>query len=178
MSNLREIAKSHIDQLKKIKIFLSDVDGILTNGQLFYSGEEMGYNRLFHTHDGYGFKMLQNAGLKTGIITGGHSLGVKKRFEDLGLNYIFMKNEDKREAYKNILDEGFKDEEILYIGDEFFDIPLLKRAGFSATCPEASLEIQESVTYVTKKSAGMGCVREVIDLVRYAQDITPNISDF
>jgi 3-deoxy-D-manno-octulosonate 8-phosphate phosphatase (KDO 8-P phosphatase) len=155
------------------------VDGVLTTGHILWQGEEVGFNRVSHTSDGYGLKVLMQAGLKVGIITGGNSLGVRKRFEEnLGLDFAFMGNEDKRESYKKVLAMGFKDEEILYMGDEFFDLPLLKRCGFSASVPGASVEIRDEVDYVTARGSGHGCVREVIDVLRYAQGIVPNVPDF
>ncbi len=177
--NLKEIAKKHSDKLKKIKVLLFDVDGILTNGIIYWSGEEVGFNRFFHAHDGYGIKMMRKAGLKVGIITGGNSVGVKQRFDELGVDYLFMGNEDKRAALDSIQEnEKVTDEECLYMGDEFFDLPLLKRVGFSATVPEASLEIQEEVDYVSIRKGGEGCVREVVDLLRYAQNIVPKIEGY
>ena len=174
--DLRERSKNFTEKLSKIKLALFDVDGICTDGRIFWAGEEVGFNRYFHTHDGYGMKILMRAGLKVGIITGGNSLGVKNRFELLGLDYIYMGNEDKRAALDEILKkEGLSDEEFLYMGDEFFDLPLLKRAGFSATVPNASHEICDAVDYVTFNKSGEGCVREVIDMLRYVQDITPEI---
>ena len=119
------------------------------------------------------------AGLKVGVISGGDSLGVKKRFvENLKLDFAFLGNEDKREAYKEVLAMGFSDEEILYMGDEFFDVPLLKRAGFGVTTSEASEEVKGFVDYVTTRAAGHACVREVIDMLRYAQGIVPEVLDF
>lgn len=178
MPNLdtRSLAKKYEEKLKKIKIALFDVDGILTDGKLYYSGQEVGYNRFFHTHDGYGLKMLMQAGLKVGIITGGNSLGVKNRFSDLGVHHLKMGNEDKRESFNRIIEEeGLSAEQALYMGDEFFDLPILKKVGFSATVPSASIEVRESVDYITHKDSGCGCAREVIDMLRHAQDIIPKI---
>ena len=158
--HIQKNAEQFKNKLQLIKIALFDVDGILTDGRVYYQGEEMGFNRFFHIHDGYGLKLLQSAGIKVGVITGGNSLGVIKRFENLQLDYIYLGNEDKRSAYLDILKkENARDENILYMGDEFFDIPLLKRAGFSATNKQAHFEVQESVDYVTQRAAGMGCVR-------------------
>lgn len=174
--NLREMAKIHHEKLSKIKVCLFDVDGILTNGKIFWASEEVGFNRQFHTHDGYGLKMLMRAGLKVGIITGGDSIGVRKRFEGLGVNFLYMGDEDKRSSYEKILKEAnVTDEECLYMGDEFFDLPILKRVGFSATVPNASVEVRESVDFVTNRSSGNACVREVIDILRHVQDIVPQI---
>lgn len=177
--DLREVSKKYYEKLSNIKVALFDVDGILTNGLISWDGEPVGFNRSTHTQDGYGLKMLMRAGIKVGVISGGKSLGVIKRFEEnLNLDYVYLGNEDKREAYLKVLEKGHKDDEILYMGDEFFDLPLLKRAGFSATVPNASYEIRESVDYVTTRPSGKACVREVIDLVRYAQGIVPDIKDF
>lgn len=104
---------------------------------------------------------------------------MKKRFkENLGLDYIFIGNEDKRDAWIKVKEDGYKDEEMLYMGDELFDIPLLKKAGFAATVPHAGLEVREVVDYITQRKAGEGCAREVIDLLRYVQGINPKIPDF
>lgn len=162
-----------------IKVALFDIDGVLTDGLVRYDSHEMGFNRSTHTSDGYGLKLLMAHGLKVGVISGGDSLGVRKRFEEnLGLDLVFLGNEDKREAYREVLKLGFHDHEILYMGDEFFDLPLLMRAGFSATVPSASYEVQERVDYVSQRPSGMGCVREVIDILRYARGWVPEILDF
>lgn len=174
--NLPEIAKAYKAKLQKIKVCLFDVDGILTDGKIYWSGEEVGFNRFFHTHDGYGLKILMQAGLKVGIITGGDSLGVLKRFKQLGIDFIHYGNEDKRAAYEQVLVEtGVSEDEVLYMGDEFFDLPILKRVGFSATVPDASFEIRQAVDYITCRTSGTGCVREVIDMLRHVQGIVPDI---
>ncbi|TNE97184.1 MAG: hypothetical protein EP326_11915 [Deltaproteobacteria bacterium] len=179
MRDLREIAKKYKDQLSKIKCVAFDCDGILTTGHIRYDSEEVGWNRSFHTSDGYGMLVLRRAGLKVGVISGGDSLGISKRFrENLQMDFTFFGDEDKRVAYKKLHDMGFKDEEILYMGDEFFDVPLLKRCGFAATVPHASPEVQEVADYVTERQAGFAAAREVIDILRFAQDITPQIPDF
>lgn len=174
--NLPEIAKEYTDKLAKIKICLFDVDGILTTAQVHWDGEECGFNRSFHIQDGYGMKVLMRAGIKVGIITGGDSVGVRKRFEYLGVDHLYMGKEDKRGALEEILEKtGFEPSEVLYMGDEFFDLPILKRVGFSATVPCASYEVRSSVDYITHRESGMGCAREVMDLLRHVQNITPAI---
>lgn len=179
MTNLREIAEKHKDKLKGIKVVAFDVDGILTNGQVYWSGNEVGFNRFTHTHDGYMMKVLMKAGLLVGVITGGDSLGIKKRFaDDLKLSFVYSGNEDKRVAFTKLMDRGYKAHEILYMGDEFFDIPLLRRSGFSATVSEAPDEVKESVDYVASKPGGFGAAREVMDILRYAQGIVPEVPDF
>lgn len=177
--SLRETAKRFESKLKKIKVIAFDLDGILTNAHVWWASEEVGFNRTFNIYDGYGMKVLMKAGLKVGVITGGNSVSVQKRTEQLGVDFCYSGNEDKREAFKDIM-VRFKvnADEILYMGDELFDLPLLRKAGFSATVPNTSDEVKEAVDYVTNRESGQGCAREVIDLVRYAQGIAPVLEDF
>ena len=119
------------------------------------------------------------AGFTVGVITGGNSLSVHKRFgENLGLHFVHAGNDDKRAGFEKVMALGFKAEEILYMGDEFIDWPLLKRAGFSASVPDASIEIRESVDYVTERLGGMGAAREVMDLLRHAHGLVPQVPQF
>jgi 3-deoxy-D-manno-octulosonate 8-phosphate phosphatase (KDO 8-P phosphatase) len=176
---LRETAKKFEAKLKKIKVLVFDLDGILTDAHVWWESEEVGFNRLFNIYDGYGMKLLMKAGLKVGVITGGNSISVIRRTEQLGLNFCYMGNEDKRQAFTDILQKySVSAEEVLYMGDELFDMPLLKRAGFSATVPNTSDEVKEICDYVTIRKSGEGCAREVIDLVRYAQGIVPIHEEF
>lgn len=177
--SLRSTSKTFEDKLKKIKVAVFDLDGILTDARVWWHGEEVAFNRSFNIYDGYGMKVLMKAGIKVGVITGGNSVSVQKRVEQLGLDFCYAGNEDKREAFKDVL-KVYKVEasEVLYMGDELFDIPLLKKAGFSATVPNTSDEVKEIVDYVTVRRSGEGCAREVIDLLRYAQGITPDLGEF
>lgn len=177
--NLREVSQRYENKLKKIKVALFDVDGILSTGHLYFQGGEIGFNRFFHTQDGYGMKILMEAGIKVGIISGGNSVGVKKRVELLKLDYVYLGSEDKRAAFADVLKKAsVTADEVLYMGDEFFDLPILRQVGFSATVENSSLEIQENCDYVCVRASGMGCVREVIDLLRYAQKIEPKIPGY
>jgi len=177
--NLREVAKKFEAKLKKIKVVALDVDGILTDSHVWWASEEVGFNRTFCIYDGYGMKLLMKAGIKVGVITGGNSVSVMKRTEQLGLDFCYAGNEDKRAAFLNLM-EKYKvaADEILYMGDELFDMPLLKKAGFSATVPNTTDDVKEMVDYVTVRESGKGCAREVMDLVRYAQGINPSNEAF
>jgi 3-deoxy-D-manno-octulosonate 8-phosphate phosphatase (KDO 8-P phosphatase) len=177
--SLKSIAKKFESKLKKIKVVIFDLDGVLTDAHVWWASEEVGFNRTFNIYDGYGMKVLMKAGLKVGVITGGNSVSVQKRVEQLGLNFCYAGNEDKRAAFVDVLKKyNVEADEVLYMGDELFDIPLLKKSGFSATVPNTCEEVLEIVDYVTKRESGKGCAREVIDLVRYAQNIHPENEDF
>lgn len=176
---LKETAKKFEDKLKKIKVAVFDMDGVLTDGFVWWESEEVGFNRKFNIYDGYGMKILMKAGLKVGVITGGNSISVQKRVDQLGVDFCYAGNEDKRGAFLDILKRyDVTAEEVLYMGDDLFDLPLLKKAGFSATVPNSSDEVKEIVDYITIRESGRGCAREVIDLVRYAQGIVPIHEDF
>ncbi|MBP5297466.1 MAG: HAD hydrolase family protein [Bacteriovoracaceae bacterium] len=175
---VQALAKKFSKKLKKIKVFLCDVDGILTDGRLAWAGEAAGFNRFFHALDGLGFRILQKNGIKVGVISGGQSEGLKMRAQMLKMDYYFVGNEDKRGPFLKILSDGYQPDEILFMGDDFIDLPILKQAGFAATVPEASWEIQAAVDYVTQRSMGQGCVREVIDILRTAQKLNIDFPDF
>jgi 3-deoxy-D-manno-octulosonate 8-phosphate phosphatase (KDO 8-P phosphatase) len=139
----------------------------------------MGFNRATHTSDGYGLKLLMRNGIRTGVISGGDSQGVRKRFIDnLKLDFAYLGDEDKRSAFQKVLDEGYEPEEILYMGDEFFDVPLLQKAGFAVTVPDASYEVKQFADYVTETPGGHGAAREIIEIIRYARGIVPEVLDF
>ncbi len=177
--NLRDAAKKHEAKLKKIKVVCFDLDGILTDAHVWWASEEVGFNRTFNIYDGYGMKVLMKAGLKVGVITGGNSVSVTKRTEQLGLDFCYAGKEDKRSAFLDLLERyKVRSEEVLYMGDELFDMPLLRKAGFSATVPNTCEEVKEICDYITVRESGKGCAREVIDLVRYAQGIVPANEDF
>jgi 3-deoxy-D-manno-octulosonate 8-phosphate phosphatase (KDO 8-P phosphatase) len=172
----RELAYKHGNKLRQIKVACFDLDGILTDAKVHYDGAEVGFNRSFNVYDGYGMKLLMGAGLKVGVITGGNSVSVQKRVEQLGLHFCYAGSEDKREAFLDLMKRyEVTAEEILYMGDELFDIPLLKKAGFSATVPSAGMEVLEVVDYITTRRSGEGCAREVIDILRIAQNIHPTL---
>ncbi|MCY4643025.1 MAG: HAD hydrolase family protein [Bacteriovoracales bacterium] len=179
MKDLAEVARFHEEKLRPIKLFLTDVDGVLTDGRIYWAGEEVGFGRFFSAYDGHGLRIMKGAGLKLGIISGGHSLGLLERAKTLTVDFVKTGNEDKRQGYLDIVKEcGLCDHEVLYIGDEFFDIPLLKRVGFSAAPPHADPEVKAVCDHVTFRPAGLGCVREITDLVRLAQGIDPHVADF
>lgn len=174
--SLKENAEKFKEKLSKIKVCAFDVDGILTDGTIWWHGDEVGWNRSSNIRDGYGLVLLKRLGFKVGVITGGNSLSVVKRFkENLGLDFVYKGNEDKRYAFEDLFSKGHKPEEILYMGDELFDIPLLKVAGFSATVPTASFDVLDVVDYVSEAGAGKGAVREVIDMLRLAQNLEVDI---
>jgi len=169
MAQIRLSSPEILARLKKIKLLLLDVDGVLTDGRIFWI-ESQGWTRQFNVKDGYGLKLLMKAGIQVGVISGGKSKDVEARFEFLKLNYIFLGDENKIVAFDKIVASSkFAHDQIAFIGDELFDIPVLERVGFSATVPHAPLTVKEKVHYITEVEGGWGAVREVSDAILQAQ---------
>jgi 3-deoxy-D-manno-octulosonate 8-phosphate phosphatase (KDO 8-P phosphatase) len=158
-------AKSLTSKLLKIKLLLLDVDGVMTDGGIYYtnSGDEM---KKFNIKDGYGIVKLHRAGIQVGIITGRTSNIVTRRAEDLGIKEVHQNLENKLTAYESILSRlQLKDREAAYIGDDEFDLEVLARVGFSAAPADALPIVRKQVQYVCSSAGGNGAVREVIDLI-------------
>lgn len=160
-------------RLKKIKLLLLDVDGVMTDGRIFWI-EGQGWTRQFNVKDGYGLKILMAAGIQVGIISGGKSKDVETRASFLKVHHCFLGDENKIVAFDKIVAAtGFRPDEIAFVGDDLFDIPVLERVGFSATVPHAVEPVKERVHYITEFEGGAGAVREVADAIRIAQGHGP-----
>jgi len=152
-------------KMARIKLLLLDVDGILTDGRIIYDnqGNEL---KAFDVKDGHGLKMVQRAGIKTGIITGRKSEVVKRRAQELGFDILYQGALNKLEPYLEILKEhGLTNDQVAYVGDDVVDLPVLRRVGFSATVADAVDDVLPLVDYVTKRSGGRGAVREICDML-------------
>lgn len=152
-------------KLRKIKMLVMDVDGILTDSRIILDSS-LGWKRFFSVRDGIGIHELRDRGYKTAVITGSKSEDVRQRMQHLKIDYFYENKHDKLPAYAELKKEsGFADEEIAYIGDDIFDIPLLRLAGFSATVPEAVEEVLNECDYITKRAGGFGAVRDLCQLI-------------
>jgi 3-deoxy-D-manno-octulosonate 8-phosphate phosphatase (KDO 8-P phosphatase) len=155
--------------LRRIKLLLLDVDGVLTDGGLYYSrrGEEM---KKFNTKDGYGIVKLQQLGVQVGIITGRVSKIVEKRAEELGITEVHQTLDDKVKAYRSMTERlKLTDAEVAYIGDDEPDVPVLRCVGFSAAPADAVAVVLQEVDYICQRKGGKGAVREIVDLILNAQ---------
>ena len=157
------------EKLKKIKLLICDVDGVMTDGRIFWL-ENHGWTRFFNVKDGYGLKLLMKTGVQVAIISGGDSKDVRHRMEFLKIPYIFLGDEDKLKALAKIKEStGLEYEQMSFIGDDLFDIPVLEKMGFSATVPHAPESVKMKVHYITQTEGGWGAVREIADGIRFAQ---------
>ncbi len=155
--------------MKPIKLFLADVDGTLTDGGMYYTKEGDVMKR-FYVRDGMGMKLLQETGVKTGIITSETTPIVEARAKKLGVDYLCMgvRFNGKLEAVERICKEmEIGMEEVAFIGDDVNDIDLLKAVGYAACPADACDEVLalEGI-HIMKKTGGHGAVRELTDEIR------------
>lgn len=156
-------------KIKKTKLLLLDVDGVLTDGSIIL-GEPNRELKIFNIKDGLGIKLAQAGGIEIGIITGRTSEAVKKRADELAIKILYQGQQDKLTAYEQIKNNlGLKDEQIAYIGDDLNDLKLLQKVGLSIAVNDACDEIKAEAGYITKTLGGKGAVREVIELILKSQ---------
>ena len=161
--------RSCLPRAKELKLFILDVDGVLTDGTITYTheGQEI---KSFHTRDGMGIRLLMESGIEVGIITARESEAVNRRVQDLGIRYAFQKTKNKLEVFEKLLRElGLQPNQVGYMGDDWLDLPLLVRVGFAVTVADAAEEVLQVAHYVTRKKGGRGAVREVCDLILEAK---------
>lgn len=162
-----------IKKAKKIKVILTDVDGILTDGKVnFFVNKDGNIDEFksFNTQDGIALMLCRKAGIICGIITGRRHATTVTRASNLGYKYIFQGFLSKMGPLAEVLKlENVTAEEVAYIGDDITDMPLLKKVGFAATVPNALDCVKECSDYVTKRVGGDGAYREIIDFILSAQ---------
>jgi YrbI family 3-deoxy-D-manno-octulosonate 8-phosphate phosphatase len=165
--------KSLTATLKRIRLFATDVDGVLTDAGMYYSesGEEL---KKFNTRDGMGIKLLQRAGLITAIVTQERTKLVAWRGEKLMMPEVHQGVMDKLSLVREMAARhGLSMDEVAYIGDDINDLATLKAVGFSATPADGMPAVVEAVDYVCVKKGGEGAVREIIEMILKAQQKAP-----
>lgn len=166
------------DQLKRVKAFVFDVDGVLTNGEVLVTeeGEQL---RSFYIKDGYALQLAVKQGYPIAIITGGKSLGVKLRLEGLGIKDVFIDASHKTMILEQWMQKNnIQPESVLYMGDDIPDIQAMTMVGF-ASCPADAVEDIKAIShYISPVKGGKGAVRDVIEKVLRLQnkwDIDPEV---
>jgi 3-deoxy-D-manno-octulosonate 8-phosphate phosphatase (KDO 8-P phosphatase) len=157
------------DRLSQVKLLALDVDGVLTDGGLYYtdSGEE---TKCYNVKDGMGIKLVLEAGINVAIITNSTSKSVVYRAKKLNISHLYMGIEDKLSVLKNLCGQlkiGL--EAVAYVGDDINDLPVLGAVGCPLTVSDAIALNQAAAIYITQKSGGRGAVREVCDLLLESQ---------
>jgi 3-deoxy-D-manno-octulosonate 8-phosphate phosphatase (KDO 8-P phosphatase) len=164
---------------RKIKLFLMDVDGTLTDGGVCLISTvavddavpatvtEM---KVFNAQDGQGLSLAHTMGIQTGFITGRRSPAVAQRARELKVTFVYLGQARKTQAFEECLEKaGVTGEEVAYMGDDLPDIPLARRAGLAVCVADGAPELKAVCHYTTRRLAGHGAAREVVELVLKAQ---------
>jgi 3-deoxy-D-manno-octulosonate 8-phosphate phosphatase (KDO 8-P phosphatase) len=169
---------------RKIKLLLFDVDGVLTDGKLFFvpggslpggsSTEQTAHGQVevkgFHAHDGVATSLARVAGLKSGLITRRISETVALRARDLRLDHIHQGIRDKRACFEEIVKrEGLRLEEAAFIGDDIIDLPAMRAAGLAIAVKNARAEVKKEAHYITPHAGGDGALRDAVEFILKAQ---------
>lgn len=157
------------ERAARIKLLLLDVDGVLTDGKLYFgnNGEEF---KAFSTLDGHGIKLLQKSGVKVGIITGRTSNLVARRANDLGINILVQGREDKWDALQEILQEHpLQLNEIAFMGDDWPDLSVMTCVGLALAVANAHTSVAARAHWQSRERGGDGAVRAACDLIMQAQ---------
>jgi len=179
--SLADIASPDVlRRARKIKLFLMDVDGTLTDGGvcLISSTATDGSGaaivsemKVFDAKDGQGLSLANTMGIKTGFITGRRSPAVSKRAEELKVTFVYLGQAKKMEAFEECVRKaGVTEDEVAYMGDDLPDIPLAKRAGLAISVADGADELKAVCHFTTRRLAGRGAAREVIELILKAQE--------
>lgn len=151
--------------LSKVKLLALDVDGVLTDGGLYFtdSGEEF---KRFNVKDGLGIKLVMQRGIEVAIITVSAANAVRHRAKTLGIEHLYLGREDKLTAMNELCDRlNLSLAEVAYVGDDLTDLPVLKAVGCPLTVADAIPQNQEASIYITEKLGGQGAVREICELL-------------
>ena len=157
------------ERAKNIRVAAFDVDGVLTDGTLYYSdsGEEL---KAFNVRDGHGMKMLKDSGVALAIITSRSSRSLEARARNLGIDLLFQGAADKLVAFQDLLGRcGVGADACAYAGDDVVDLPVLERCGLAVAMPDAPALVRRHAHYVTRASGGKGAARELCELILSAQ---------
>jgi 3-deoxy-D-manno-octulosonate 8-phosphate phosphatase (KDO 8-P phosphatase) len=159
------------ERASKVKLLVLDVDGVLTNGQVWIGADGKESLKAFDIQDGLGIKLLEQCGIPTAIITGRHSKMVLARCEELGIKYVHMGVENKAIALDQVIKTlSLSTSDCAVMGDDWPDLQMMKNAGFRICPAQAHAAVKEFAHFVTNHSGGNSAVREVCDLILKAQN--------
>ncbi len=161
--------KDLIAAASNIQMLILDVDGILTDGRIVYTsaGEQV---QAFHVHDGFGIKLLMKSGVDVVLLSARGGTALEKRANELGIEALYQGKSDKLAVYEEIKGRfGVQDQYIAFMGDDWMDLPVLKKVGLAVTVADCAEAVKDQVHYITSKKGGMGAVREVCDLILEAK---------
>lgn len=158
-----------VEKAKKLKLLILDVDGVLTDGKLFFDNEGNEY-KAFHARDGHGIKLLQQTGVEVAVISGRKSNSVALRMKNLGIQHVYQGHENKIAAFNELIDKtGVTHEQVAHVGDDVLDLPIMTRVGLAIAVNDANFAVKQRAHWCTSLAGGQGAVREVCDFIMQAQ---------
>jgi len=161
--------QSIIGKARKLKLLILDVDGVLTDGRLFFDDNGKEY-KCFHARDGHGIKLLRQTGVEIAVISGRKSNSVALRMKSLGIDYVYQGHENKIAAFTEIIQSlSIEPEQTAHVGDDLLDLPVMTRVGLSIAVNDANDAVKDYADWTTNTPGGLGAVREVCDFIMQAQ---------
>jgi 3-deoxy-D-manno-octulosonate 8-phosphate phosphatase (KDO 8-P phosphatase) len=160
--------KLHL-KAQAIKLLILDVDGVLTDGKLFFDQQGNEY-KSFHAQDGHGLKLLRQTGVEIAVISGRRSPTVELRMKNLGISHVYQGQEDKRAAFQSLLSTlQLEPQQVAYVGDDLLDLPIMSKVGLAIAVNDAVPTVKDYADWCTARNGGQGAVREACDLIMQAQ---------
>lgn len=163
------VFKELLDLFKKVRLIVFDVDGVLTDGRLYYGPEGEAF-KAFNAKDGLGIRRLIMSGLQVGFITGRESVFVSKRAEDLGIQHVYQNKMDKKPVFLELCQKlSLTPSQVAYMGDDFIDMPVLEEVAIRACPADAMPCVKEVCNFIARNNGGCGAARELCDCIWEAQ---------
>lgn len=164
-----KVSADIIQRAANVELAVFDVDGVLTDGTLFFGDDGQEY-KAFSVKDGHGLRMLQHYGVTLGVISGRDSEVVARRMTELGIEHVLQGKREKLPAFEQLLSRLSADAaRTAYVGDDVVDIPLLRRAGLAVAVRDAHPLVKRYTHWTTPSRGGRGAVREVCELIMEAR---------
>jgi 3-deoxy-D-manno-octulosonate 8-phosphate phosphatase (KDO 8-P phosphatase) len=158
-----------VEKAKQLKLLILDVDGVLTDGKLFFDNQGNEY-KSFHARDGHGIKLLRQTGVEVAVISGRNSNSTALRMKNLGIEHVYQGHEDKRAAFNELIEKlGITPEQAAHVGDDLLDLPVMTRVGLAIAVADANFAVKQRADWCTTLPGGHGAVREVCDFIMQAQ---------
>lgn len=159
------------EKAKKIKLVVFDIDGVMTDGSLFFGDDGQEY-KAFNSFDGHGLRMLQECGVKVAVITGRKSNVVEHRMSDLGVTLIYQGYRDKTPAFAALVKEvNLPLDEITYVGDDVVDLPIMSQLDFAIATQNAHPFVKQHAHWITERPGGRGAARDVVEFILEAKGL-------
>lgn len=158
-----------LNKASQIKLVIFDVDGVLTDGGLFFGDDGQEY-KAFYSRDGLGMKLLQQTGVEIGVITARNSRVVEHRMRNLGIENVYQGKLNKLDAFRHLLEKlDVRAEHTAYIGDDVVDLPVMRAAGLAVAVQDAHPLVKQHAHWITQHNGGRGAARDICELIMQAQ---------